>query len=214
MKFFIDTADIDEIKKAMDMGFLDGVTTNPSSIAKNKKPFKEAIKEICDIVPGPVSAEVLATEKQVILKESRELASIAPNVVVKIPLIPDGLSAVKILSKEDIKTNVTLCFSANQALLVAKVGATYVSPFVGRMDDHGQEGMMLIEEIVNIYENYDYATKVLTASIRHPLHLKEAAMIGADIVTIPFKVLDLLAKHPLTDIGLSQFLADGKKITW
>ncbi len=214
MKFFIDTADINEIKKAISLGFLDGVTTNPSLIAKNKKPFKKAIKEICDVVSGPVSAEVLATKKEIILKESRELANIAPNVVVKIPLILDGLSAVKILSEEGIKTNLTLCFSANQAILAAKAGATYISPFIGRMDDHGQEGMILIQEIVNIYSNYNYRTEVLTASIRHPLHLKEAAMIGADVATIPFKILDLLAKHPLTDIGLAQFLEDGKKITW
>ena len=214
MKFFIDTADVEEIKKALDMGFLDGVTTNPSLIAKNKKPFKEAVQEICSAVPGPVSAEVLATKKESILKEGRELAKIAPNVVIKVPLIPEGLSAVKIFSEEGIKTNVTLCFSANQALLAAKVGATYISPFVGRMDDHGQEGMTLIQEITDIYENYNYKTEVLVASIRHPIHLKEAAIIGADVVTIPFKVLTLLAQHPLTDVGLAKFLKDGKELVW
>ncbi len=214
MKFFIDTADIEEIKKALDMGFLDGVTTNPSLISKIQKPFKKIIEEICDIVPGPVSAEVLATKKEFILKEGRELAKIAPNVVVKIPLIPDGLKAVKIFSDEGINTNVTLCFSANQALLVAKSGATYVSPFVGRIDDYGQEGMVLIEEILNIYENYDYNTQVLVASVRNSTHLKEVAMMGAHIVTIPFKLLNLLIKHPLTDVGLDQFLKDGKNLTW
>ena len=214
MKFFIDTADIEEIKKALAMGFLDGVTTNPSLVAKAGKPFREAIREICEVVEGPVSAEVLAVKKDEILKEGRELAQIAPNVVVKVPLIQEGLKAVNIFSQEGIKTNVTLCFSANQALLAAKAGATYISPFIGRVDDHGQEGMELIDEITSIYTNYGYKTQVLVASIRHPLHLKEAALLGADVATLPFKVLDLLMKHPLTDIGLSKFLEDGKKLTW
>lgn len=212
MQFFIDTAEIDEIKQAHEMGFLDGVTTNPSLIAKSGKPFKEVIKEICGIVPGPVSAEVLGIEKDRILKEGRELAKISSNVVVKVPLIAEGLKAVKVFSEEGIKTNVTLCFSANQALLAAKAGANYISPFVGRMDDHGQEGMDLIEEIISIYGNYDYPTEVLVASIRHPIHLKEAALMGADVVTLPFKVLNLLIRHPLTDIGLAKFLEDGKNL--
>ena len=214
MQFFIDTADIEEIKKALAMGFLDGVTTNPSLVAKAGKPFREAIREICEVVEGPVSAEVLAVKKDEILKEGRELAQIAPNVVVKVPLIQEGLKAVNIFSQEGIKTNVTLCFSANQALLAAKAGATYISPFIGRVDDHGQEGMDLVDEITSIYTNYGYETQVLVASIRHPLHLKEAALLGADVATLPFKVLDLLMKHPLTDIGLSKFLEDGKKLTW
>ncbi len=214
MKFFIDTADIEEIKKAHELGILDGVTTNPSLVAKTGKPFKTVIKEICELVDGPVSAEVVSTEKDGILKEGRELAKLAENVVVKVPLIPEGLKAVKVFSQEGIKTNVTLCFSSNQALLAAKVGATYISPFVGRIDDKGQDGMQLIEEIVTIYQNYDYDTEVLVASIRHPIHLRDAALLGADVATIPFKVFDMLVQHPLTDIGLEKFLADAKKFQW
>ena len=214
MEFFIDTADIEEIKAANALGILDGITTNPSLIAKSGKPFKSVIKEICDLVEGPVSAEVLATDTENMLKEGRELAQIASNVVVKVPLIPEGLKAVKVFSQEGIKTNVTLCFSANQALLAAKAGATYISPFVGRLDDQSQDGMQLIDEIVTIYRNYGYATKVLVASIRHPLHLKDAALMGADVATIPFKVFDMLVKHPLTDSGLEKFLADSKKSNW
>ena len=214
MEFFIDTADITEIKQAAELGFLDGVTTNPSLVAKTGRPFKEVIKEICSIVPGPVSAEVISIDKDGILKEGRELAKIAGNVVVKVPLIEEGLKAVKIFSAEGIKTNVTLCFSSNQALLAAKAGATYISPFIGRIDDISYEGMNIISEIVTIYQNYDFATKVLAASIRHPLHLKDAALMGADVATIPFSVFKQLIKHPLTDIGLEKFLADSKKFSW
>lgn len=214
MEFFIDTADVNEIKTAHELGILDGVTTNPSLVAKTGKPFKAVIKEICAIVDGPVSAEVVAVEKEAILKEGRELAKLAKNVVVKVPLIPEGLKAVKVFSAEGIKTNVTLCFSANQALLAAKAGATYISPFVGRLDDISMDGMELIEDIKTIYENYDFATKILVASIRHPIHLKQAALIGAHVATIPFSVFPQLAKHPLTDSGLEKFLADAKKFNW
>lgn len=214
MEFFIDTADINEIAQAQELGILDGVTTNPSLVAKTGKSFKAVIKEICSIVPGPVSAEVLATDKDGILKEGRELAKLAKNVVVKVPLIPEGLKAVKVFAAEGIKTNVTLCFQANQALLAAKAGATYISPFIGRLDDISHDGMELIEEIRTIYDNYDYSTKILAASIRHPLHLKQAAMIGADVATIPFSVFPMLVKHNLTDTGLEKFLQDAKKFSW
>jgi len=217
MEFFIDTADIEEIKQASEFGILDGVTTNPSLVAKvagGGKPFAEVIKEICNIVPGPVSAEVIATDKDGILKEGRQLAKLAKNVVVKVPLIPEGLKAVKIFTAEGIKTNVTLCFSTTQALLAAKAGATYISPFIGRIDDIAWEGMDLIGEIITIYRNYGYTTKVLAASIRGPLHLKDAALMGADVATIPFSVFQQLVKHPLTDLGLEKFLADAKKIKW
>lgn len=214
MKFFIDTANLEEIKAANELGILDGVTTNPSLVAKENVPFKERIKEICQIVDGPVSAEVLSTEKDGILKEGRELAIIASNVVVKVPLIPEGLKAVKIFSAEGIKTNVTLCFSASQALLAAKAGASYISPFVGRLDDISTDGMQLIEEIITIYDNYAFATEVLVASVRHPMHLKTAALMGADVATIPFKVFGQLVKHPLTDSGLQTFLKDSEKLSW
>ncbi|AFM12573.1 fructose-6-phosphate aldolase [Turneriella parva] len=214
MEFFIDTADVAEIKAAHELGILDGVTTNPSLIAKTGKPFKAVVKEICAIVDGPVSAEVVATEKDAILKEGRELAKLAKNVVVKVPLIAEGLKAVKVFSAEGIKTNVTLCFSTNQALLAAKAGATYISPFVGRLDDISQDGMELIDEIKTVYDNYDFATKILVASIRHPIHLKQAALIGAHVATIPFSVFGQLVKHPLTDSGLEKFLADAKKFNW
>lgn len=213
MEFFIDTADIAEIRKANELGILDGVTTNPSLIAKTGRPFHEVIKEICETVSGPVSAEVIATDKDGIIKEAHELVKIADNIVIKVPLITEGLKAVKQLSTEGIKTNVTLCFSSSQALLAAKAGATYISPFVGRLDDISHDGMELIDEIVTIYDNYDYATKVLVASIRHPLHLKDAALMGAHVATIPFKVFDQLVKHPLTDIGLEKFLSDAKKFS-
>ncbi len=214
MEFFIDTADVNEIKAAHELGILDGVTTNPSLIAKTGKSFKTVIREICAIVEGPVSAEVVAVEKDAILKEGRELAKLAPNVVVKVPLIAEGLKAVKVFSGEGIKTNVTLCFSANQALLAAKAGATYISPFVGRLDDISTDGMELIEEIRTIYDNYHFKTKILVASIRHPIHLKQSAMIGADVATIPFSVFGQLVKHPLTDSGLEKFLSDAKKFNW
>jgi transaldolase len=212
MKFFIDTGDIGEIKEAWAMGAIDGVTTNPSLLSKAGVPIKKAIAQICEVVNGPVSAEVLATDTDGILKEGRELAKIHKNVVVKVPLIVDGLKAVRVFKGEGIATNVTLCFSATQALLAAKAGATYVSPFVGRLDDLAEDGMDLIQQIVTIYGNYDYDTEVLVASVRHPIHVVQAAMMGADVATIPFKVITQLAKHPMTDKGLAQFLEDAKKI--
>jgi transaldolase len=212
MKIFIDSGDIGEIKEAQTMGVIDGVTTNPSLLAKGGRPTKVAIAEICEIVDGPISAEVVATDRDGILREGRELAKIHPNVVVKVPLIDEGLKAVRTFTSEGIKTNVTLCFSAAQALLAAKAGATYISPFVGRIDDAAGDGMEVIRQIVTIYRNYDFATQVLTASVRHPVHFVEAAMIGAHVATIPFKVIKQLTKHPLTDVGLAQFLADAKKI--
>ena len=211
MKFFVDTANVTEIKEAASYGVLDGVTTNPSLVAKEGKDFRSLLKEISSIVQGPVSAEVLATDVDGILKEGRELAKIAPNIVIKVPLIKDGLKAVKIFKAEGIKTNVTLCFSPNQALMAAKVGATYISPFIGRLDDISQEGMQLIEQIVTIYQNYGFETEVLVASVRHPVHVVQAALIGAHVCTIPFKVIDQLINHPLTDIGLGKFLADARK---
>jgi transaldolase len=212
VKIFIDSGEIAEIKEAQSMGVIDGVTTNPSLLAKAGKPTKVAIAEICDVVDGPISAEVIATDKDGILREGRELAKIRSNVVVKVPLIEEGLKAVRIFKQEGIKTNVTLCFSASQALLAAKAGATYISPFVGRIDDAAGNGMDLIRQIVTIYKNYGFETEVLTASVRHPVHFVEAAMIGAHVATLPLKVIKQLLKHPLTDVGLAQFLADAKKI--
>lgn len=212
MKIFIDSGDIAEIKEAQSMGVIDGVTTNPSLLAKAGKPTKVAIAEICAAVDGPISAEVVATDCEGILREGRELAAIHKNVVVKVPLIEEGLKAVKVFSAENIKTNVTLCFSASQALLAAKAGTTYISPFVGRIDDASGNGMELIRQIVTIYKNYGFATQVLTASVRHPLHFVDAAMIGSHVATVPLKVIKQLLKHPLTDVGLAQFLADAKKI--
>jgi len=211
MKFFIDTANINEIREAASMGMLDGVTTNPSLVAKEKKDFRKLLEEICSIVDGPISAEVISQDYDGMMKEARDLVKIHKNIVVKIPIIKDGLKAVKALSGEGIRANVTLCFSANQALLAAKAGAYFISPFIGRLDDIGQNGMDLIGQIVTIYRNYGYTTEVLVASIRHPMHVVDAAMIGADICTMPFKVLDQLIKHPLTDIGIERFLADWKK---
>jgi len=213
MKFFIDTADIDEIREAASLGILDGVTTNPSLVYKAGKDFRKLLDEILEIVDGPVSAEVIATDYDGILKEAREYASIHKNIVVKVPLIKEGLKAVKTLSNENINTNVTLCFSPMQALLAAKAGATYISPFIGRLDDISINGMELIEQIVQIYRNYSYDTQVLVASVRHPLHVVEAALIGADVCTIPFAVINKLFNHPLTDSGLNKFLSDWKKIT-
>ncbi len=213
MKFFIDTADIDEIREAASLGILDGVTTNPSLVYKAGKDFRKLLDEILEIVDGPVSAEVIATDYDGILKEAREYASIHKNIVVKVPLIKEGLKAVKTLSDENINTNVTLCFSPTQALLAAKAGATYISPFVGRLDDISINGMELIEQIVQIYRNYSYDTQVLVASVRHPLHVVEAALIGADVCTIPFAVINKLFNHPLTDNGLDKFLSDWKKLT-
>ena len=211
MKFFIDTANIKEIKEAAALGILDGVTTNPSLVAKEGKDFRKLLDEILAIVDGPVSAEVISTDYDGILKEAREYSKIHHNIVVKVPLIKEGLKAVKTLSDEKIKTNVTLCFSPSQALLAAKAGATYISPFVGRLDDISHDGMELISQIVQIYKNYSYQTQVLVASIRHPLHLVEAALMSADVCTMPFSVIDRLFNHPLTDVGLEKFLSDWKK---
>lgn len=212
MKIFIDSADIEEIKDANDMGVIDGVTTNPSLIAKTGRKFEEVIQEICSIVDGPISAETVTLEADSIFKEALELSQIHKNVVIKIPLVTEGLKAVKMCAAEGIKTNVTLCFSANQALLAAKAGATYISPFVGRLDDITHVGMDLIEQIVTIYQNYDFSTEVLVASIRHPIHVLEAAEMGADVCTIPYKVIKQLANHPLTDSGLKKFLSDWEKV--
>lgn len=211
MKFFIDTANIHEIKEAAALGILDGVTTNPSLVSKEGKDFRKLLDEILAIVDGPVSAEVISTDYDGIIKEAHELAKIHKNIVIKVPLIKEGLKAVRTLSSENINTNVTLCFSASQALLAAKAGATYISPFVGRLDDISHDGMELISQIVQIYKNYNYKTEVLVASIRHPLHLVEAALMGADVCTMPFSVIDRLFNHPLTDIGLEKFLSDWKK---
>lgn len=212
MKIFIDTANLNEIKEAAAMGVLDGVTTNPSLVAKEgHKDFRSMLEEICKIVDGDISAEVISTNCDDIVKEGRELAKIHPNIVVKVPLIKEGLKAVKIFSSEGIRTNVTLCFSASQAILAAKAGAYIISPFVGRLDDISQNGMDLIAQIVNIYRNYDYQTQVLVASVRHPLHFVDSAMLGAEIATMPFKVIEQLVKHPLTDIGLEKFLSDWEK---
>ena len=211
MKFFIDTANIKEIKEAAALGILDGVTTNPSLVAKEGKDFRKLLDEILAIVDGPVSAEVISTDYDGILKEAREYAKIHHNIVVKVPLIKEGLKAVRTLTSEKIKTNVTLCFSPSQALLAAKAGATYISPFVGRLDDISHDGMELISQIVQIYKNYNYKTQVLVASIRHPLHFVEAALMGADVCTMPFSVIDKLFNHPLTDVGLEKFLSDWKK---
>ena len=213
MKFFIDTANINEIKEAAALGILDGVTTNPSLVFKEGKDFRKLLDEILKIVDGPISAEVVATDYNGILKEAREYATIHQNIVVKVPLIKEGLKAVKTLTDEKINTNVTLCFSPSQALLAAKAGATYISPFVGRLDDISTSGMDLISQIVQIYRNYDYQTQVLVASIRHPLHLVEASLMGADVCTMPFAVIDKLFNHPLTDNGLTKFLSDWKKLT-
>ena len=212
MKFFIDSANISEIKEAASLGVLDGVTTNPSLVAKEGKDFRKLLNEICAIVDGPISAEVVSTDFDGMMKEGRDLSKIHKNIVVKVPLIKEGLKAVKALKSEGIRTNVTLCFSPNQALMAAKAGAYFISPFIGRLDDISTNGMELIRQIVTIYKNYNYQTEVLVASVRHPLHVVEAAMIGAHICTIPFKVIDQLIKHPLTDIGLERFLADWKKL--
>ncbi len=212
MKFFIDTADVNEIREAESLGILDGVTTNPTLISKTGRAFKETIEEICTIVKGPVSAEVVSTDAEGIIKEGRELAKIADNIVVKVPLIKEGLKAVKALTSEGIKVNVTLCFSSNQALLAAKAGGTYISPFVGRLDDKGHTGMDIIDEIRTIYDNYDFDTEIIVASIRSPLHVRDSALMGADIVTVPFDVFNKIVQHPLTDEGLKKFLEDWEKV--
>lgn len=211
MKFFIDTANLDEIKSAAAMGVLDGVTTNPSLAAKETMPYRELLGEICKVVDGPVSAEVIATDYDGMIEEAHSLVKIADNIVVKIPTILEGLKVIRTLSSENIKTNATLVFSPSQALLVAKAGASYVSPFIGRLDDISEHGMDLIDKIVTIYNNYAYATEVLVASVRNPVHVVDSALIGADVITMPYKVIAQLIKHPLTDIGLAKFLEDYKK---
>jgi transaldolase len=212
MKIFIDTANVKEIKEAASLGLIDGVTTNPTLMAKEGRNPEQVLKEICDLVSGPVSAEVISLDSAGMVNEARQLAKLAKNIVIKVPLTKEGLKAVKILSAEGVKTNVTLCFSAAQALLVAKAGATYVSPFIGRLDDIGQEGMDLISDIKKIYVNYNFKTQIIVASVRNPMHVVNAALIGADIATIPYLVIEQLIKHPLTDIGINKFLEDHKKI--
>ncbi|MCB0349892.1 MAG: fructose-6-phosphate aldolase [Bdellovibrionales bacterium] len=212
MRYYIDTADIEEIRQANKRGWVDGVTTNPTLVAQTGKKHHDLIKEICAEVEGPVSAEVISIESEKMLSEGRELAKIASNVVVKIPMIEEGLIAVKRLTAEGIKTNVTLVFSPIQALMAAKAGATMVSPFVGRIDDTGSNGMELVSQIIQVYQNYDFNTDVLVASIRHPMHVLESALMGADIVTMPYKVMKGLTTHPLTDKGLAQFLKDAQKV--
>ncbi len=211
MKFFLDSAVLDEVRLANEMGIIDGVTTNPSLIAKSGKPFLTVIKEICEIVDGPISAEVVSLDAPGMLKEGRDLAKMHKNIVVKVPLTEEGLKATKTFTAEGIRTNVTLCFSSTQALLAAKAGATYISPFIGRLDDASQDGMTLIKEIRTIYDNYNFKTQILAASIRHPLHVRDSALVGADVATCPLKILQQLVKHPLTDLGLKQFLADWEK---
>jgi len=213
MKFFIDTANLDEIKEAADLGLLDGVTTNPSLMAKEKADMKTRIKEICEIVEGPVNAEVLSLKTSGMIEEAKRWAKTAPNIVVKIPMTTEGIKAVKALTPLGIKTNVTLVFSPLQALLAAKAGAAYVSPFVGRLDDIADVGMELVEQILTIYGNYGFETEIIVASIRNPVHVLEAALMGADVATMPFKVIQQLAHHPLTDIGLKKFLDDYQKVS-
>ena len=211
MKFFLDTANLDEIREANDWGILDGVTTNPSHVAKEDTPFRDLLVEICDIVDGPISAEVISTDADGMVAEARELVKVHDNVVIKIPMLKDGVKAIKVLYKEGIKTNATLIFSASQALLVAKAGATYVSPFVGRLDDIGHDGMELAEEIKTIYDNFEFPTEIIVAAARHPAHVLEAALIGAHITTMRFEIMEKLFYHPMTDLGLEQFLADWGK---
>jgi len=212
MKFFIDTGNTDEIRAAQEMGILDGVTTNPTLLSREDRPYLDVLKEICSIVDGPVSAEVTATTADGMIKEAYDLAKIADNIVIKVPIIRSGVTAIRKLTAEGIKVNATLCFSPTQALIAAKAGATYISPFIGRLDDVSTSGMDLIEQIVTIYDNYGFETEVLVASVRHAMHVVEAALIGADIITMPFAVIDKLLNHPLTDVGLKKFLADWEKV--
>jgi transaldolase len=213
MKFFIDTANTDEIRKAYEMGVIDGVTTNPSLISKENRDFESLIKDICQIIQGlPISLEVLSLKFEGMVEEARGLAKMGENIVVKIPMTAEGLKAIKVLISEGIKTNTTLVFSPTQALLAAKAGTTYVSPFIGRLDDISQTGMDLVEQIVVIFDNYGFESEVIVSSIRHPIHVLEAALIGADVATIPYKVIEQLIRHPLTDIGIDRFLADWKKV--
>ena len=212
MKFFIDTADINEIKTAVGYGLVDGVTTNPSLVAKTGKDLMTVLKEICDVVDGPINAEVVSTDSSGMVKEAKQLTQIHPNIVIKIPMCLEGLKATRTLSQEGIRVNITLIFSPLQALIAAKAGAAYVSPFIGRLDDISQVGMDIIDQIVTIVDNYEFDTEIIVASIRNPVHVLEAALLGADIATIPFSVLEQLTKHPLTDIGIERFLADWKKV--
>jgi transaldolase len=212
MRFFIDTADVREVKEGASMGLVDGVTTNPSLVAKTGRKFRDVLLEICDVVAGPVSAEVVSVTHDEMMKEARELSALRSNIVVKIPLIPEGLKAVKTCTDEGIKTNVTLCFSPTQALLAAKAGATYISPFVGRLDDVSTDGMGVVADILEIYDHYGFETEVLVASVRHPIHVLQAAKMGAHVATCPLSVLLQLSKHPLTDTGLTRFLEDWKKV--
>lgn len=212
MKFFIDTANIEEIKQAASLGVLDGVTTNPSLVAKEKRNFVDLITEICSIVDGPISAEVVSLKYKGMAQEAKSLAKIHENITIKLPMTIDGLKAARYLSDQGIKTNMTLVFSTTQAILAAKAGATFVSPFIGRLDDISTSGMDLVEQIITIYDNYGFPTEVLVASVRHPMHVVEAALIGADVVTMPFKVIEQLVKHPLTDIGIDRFLKDWQKV--
>lgn len=212
MKIFIDSADIKEIREANAMGAIDGVTTNPSLIAKTGRKFEEVLHDIVEIVDGPISAEIVALECEAMVAEGKKLAAIHPNIVVKVPLIVEGLKAIRRFTDAGIKTNCTLCFSANQALLAAKAGASYISPFVGRLDDIGETGMDLISNIRTIYDNYDFDTEILVASIRNPIHFLDSALIGADVATVPFSVIQQLAKHTLTDLGLKKFLEDWEKV--
>lgn len=212
MQFFLDTANLDEIREAATWGVVDGVTTNPSLIAKEGRDFRQVIEEICSIVDGPISAEAVSPDAEGMIREGRGFAKWHRNVIVKLPMTIEGLKACKTLTSEGIRTNVTLVFSANQALLAAKAGATFVSPFVGRLDDEGQDGMALIAEIVEVFQNYDYDTQILVASVRHPMHVTEAAKLGADVATMPFKIMKQLYHHPLTDVGIAKFMADWAKV--
>ena len=212
MKFFLDTGSVDEIRKGNELGLVDGITTNPTLVAKEGRSFKDLLKEICAIVPGPVNAEVTAPDAPGMLRQAMELKEVAPNIIIKIPMIPEGLKALKTLSEKKVKTNVTLIFSPVQALIAAKLGATYVSPFIGRLDDISQVGMDVIRQIRQIFDNYGLETQILTASVRHPVHVLEAALAGSDVATMPYKVYEMLIKHPLTDSGNEKFLADWKKL--
>ena len=213
MKFFIDTANVSEIREAVSLGLVDGVTTNPSLVSKENREFRELVREICTLVDGPVSAEVISLDAEGMIKEARELSSIHKNIVIKIPMLPEGLKAVRSLAQENIRTNVTLVFSPSQALLAAKAGASYVSPFVGRLDDVSYVGMDLIGQIRTIFDNYGFTTEIIVASVRNPLHVVDAAMMCADVATIPYKVLLQLAHHPLTDIGIKKFMEDWQKVS-
>jgi transaldolase len=213
MKIFIDTANLEQIEEVDSWGILDGVTTNPSLVAKEKGDFKAMVRKICETVGGPVSVEAMSAKAEEIYKEGKELAKIHPNIVVKVPMTEEGLKATRMLAKDGIKVNMTLIFSANQALLAAKAGASYVSPFIGRLDDIGEEGMDLVAAIMDIFDNYDFGTEVIVASVRHPIHVTQAARMGADIATVPYDVLKKMFKHPLTDIGIERFQKDWEKVT-